>query len=63
MRQPYEILELSGGPALWCLRCQHTSSDLEDVARHYCSYCHTFLDNAAIEEQLAQVEGENGLCQ
>jgi hypothetical protein len=42
----YQTFVLSDqGRAITCLRCKKTSYNANDVANHYCGWCHVFHDD------------------
>lgn len=42
MEKSFELITRNGLPGIKCLRCGHTSYNLNDIKEKYCGYCHQF---------------------
>lgn len=54
----YRILTLSGMDILVCLLCDRWTRHPDDIAKHYCGWCHTWLD--AVPDDFRRPDEENG---
>jgi hypothetical protein len=51
----WRLLRLAGHQALLCLLCDKYSFNPNDIQERYCGYCHTYLQDIALDFQRQSV--------